>query len=938
MSDSIGRADPSLDYRLIFEGAPTPYLLLRPDPPRFSILAVNDAYLSATGTARAALVGKGLFEAFPDNPNDASSSGVSDLRASLDRALRDRTPDAMGVQKYDIPRHDGSGEFEARYWSPVNTPIPDGQGQVAYLLHRVQDVTAFMQAREAGGAQSPPSGARGPAEAVEAEVLRAGAALKDANRQLKHAGEELARVNEKLRQADQAKSEFFANVSHELRTPLTLILGPLDGLIAQAEADRSGADKERLQIARRNARRLLRLVNALLDFSRLEAGRDPGRREPTDLAAFTAELTSSFASAFERANLSLVVDCPPLSGPMLVARDAWEKIVLNLVSNAYKFTPSGGVTVRLSESDGQVRLRVEDTGIGIAPEDRDAVFERFRRIDGRPGRGHEGSGIGLALVRDLAAACGGSVAIESALGRGSAFLVTLPSEMRPSAPHDAAEPESASLPPARRAWPFEDEDAEDALPAPAPEIGGARVLLVDDNPDMRSYLARVLLDAGHAVVVASNVEQALRLAAGDELPDLVLTDVMMPGGPDGFALLSALRTHPRTETLPVLLLSARAGDAARIEGLAAGADDYLVKPFGVRELLARIEGAIRLARLRARAAERERELEAAQASAKLGFAMEAAGMGEVVVDMRDGRVLHTPGFARLFGHPSSTTLSLEQIRAGYHPEDQARVERERNEALDGTGQVMTIEHRVRWPDGSVHWLSGRGRIARDAAGIPGEVTAVYLDVTERREAEERQRLLIDELNHRVKNTLAAVQSIALLSRRGGQSASAGDQDFEGRLVTLASAHDLLTAASWTGAMLEDILSRILAPYRLVGGAARISLDGPPIRLSANAAVTLSMAFHELATNAAKYGAFSTDAGRLDIAWTRDERTAPETLDLAWAERGGPPVSPPVRRGFGSRLLERGLAREIGGQVELDFRADGLRCGMRIPMTHKVALG
>jgi signal transduction histidine kinase len=421
-----------------------------------------------------------------------------------------------------------------------------------------------------------------------------------------------------LAEIDRTKTAFFSNVSHEFRTPLTLMLGPLEELIAAS--DSSPTNRNRAAMAHRNCLRLLRLVNSLLDFSRIEAGRIQAQYEPTDLSTFTAQIASNFRSACEQAGLDLVIDCPELTDPVFVDREMWEKIVLNLISNAFKFTLEGSIKVAIAAVDGYAELTVSDTGAGIPEEELPRLFDRFHRVEGSRGRTHEGTGIGLALVQELVKAHGGTISVASALEKGSTFAVRIPFG-RGHLPADRIRTSSAAATTTTRAemfvqealrWlpgeqesrgsvsPFEPDELGTPLqddPA-SPGEGRARILLVEDNADMRDYVRR-LLTPHMEVTIATNGRQALQSAL-DSPPDLVLSDVMMPAL-DGFALLRELRSNPQTTTIPVVLLSARAGEEARVEGAAAGADDYLVKPFTARELLARVNAHLNLARLRRRA-------------------------------------------------------------------------------------------------------------------------------------------------------------------------------------------------------------------------------------------------------------------------------------------------------------------------------------------------
>ncbi|HUR94839.1 MAG TPA: ATP-binding protein [Gemmatimonadales bacterium] len=408
--------------------------------------------------------------------------------------------------------------------------------------------------------------------------------------------EDAERRAETLAELDRAKTTFFSNVSHEFRTPLTLLLGPLEDALGDATAPLADGQRERVEVAHRNGLRLLRLVNTLLDFTRLEAGRSDASFDPIDLSALTAELASGFRSAAERAGLRFVVECVPLTVPVYVDQDMWEKIVLNLLSNALKFTSDGEITVRLSAEADTVRLEVRDTGVGIPEDALPRIFERFHRVRDSRGRTQEGTGIGLALVEQLVRLHGGEVEATSVLGEGSTFRVTLPAG-REHLPADQigtgrGRPSGAIGPAAYLA------EALRWVPAPAGLTTGRqgpRIVVADDNADMRDFVVR-LLGEGWRVEAVSDGRHALA-AIRREVPDLVISDVMMPGL-DGFGLLEALRGDPLTRTVPVILLSARAGEEARVEGLRAGADDYLVKPFAARELLARVEGMLALARVR----------------------------------------------------------------------------------------------------------------------------------------------------------------------------------------------------------------------------------------------------------------------------------------------------------------------------------------------------
>jgi signal transduction histidine kinase/DNA-binding response OmpR family regulator len=443
--------------------------------------------------------------------------------------------------------------------------------------------------------------------------------------------EEERKRAEALAELDRAKTTFFSNVSHEFRTPLALMLGPAEDALAETHEPLPPRQRERIEIVHRNALRLLKLVNTLLDFSRIEAGRVQAVYEPTDLAVLTTDLASVFRSAVERAGMQLVVDCPPLPEPVYVDRDMWEKIVLNLLSNAFKYTLEGHITVSLHAADAFVTLRVEDTGTGIPADQLPHLFERFHRVEGAHGRTHEGTGIGLALVQELIHLHGGRVQVASVFGEGTTVTATIPLGQS-HLPVERIGGTRSLASTAMGTSPYVEEALrwlpEDGPPGPSnerigveyagisgyvepgsipPGVERPRILLADDNADMRDYVSRLLF--GRYDVIAVPDGMAALVAARRRPPDLVITDVMMPLV-DGFGVLRGLRDDPATASVPVILLSARAGEESHVEGLEAGADDYLVKPFSARELLARVSSHLELVRVRRIAATRERELRA----------------------------------------------------------------------------------------------------------------------------------------------------------------------------------------------------------------------------------------------------------------------------------------------------------------------------------------
>ncbi len=437
----------------------------------------------------------------------------------------------------------------------------------------------------------------------------------------KRAEEALQERAEFLAEIDRAKTAFFTNISHEFRTPLTLILSPLEELLAKPE-ELPALVREQISLVHGNGLRLLKLVNTLLDFSRIEAGRVQAVYQPTDPAAFTVDLASVFRSAVEKAGLHFIVDCQPLPQPIYIDKEMWEKIVLNLLSNALKFTFEGEIAVALRWCGQHIELEVKDTGIGIAPEEMGHLFERFHRIQGVKARTQEGTGIGLALVQELVKLHGGKVGAVSVPDQGTVFTVVIPTGSA-HLPQDRIGGERTLASTAlkadlfvQEAWKWIPEGiAEDCyviqkdVSEPMANITleqRAKVLLADDNPDMRAYLQR-LLSRHYRVEAVADGQEALE-AIKQNLPDLVLADIMMPVL-DGFGLLKAIRENPVTKTLPVIFLSARAGEESKVEGMDKGADDYLIKPFSSRELMARVAAHLDMARIRKEAAEKIRQSE-----------------------------------------------------------------------------------------------------------------------------------------------------------------------------------------------------------------------------------------------------------------------------------------------------------------------------------------
>jgi PAS domain S-box-containing protein len=522
-----------------------------------------------------------------------------------------------------------------------------------------------------------------------------------------------------------------------------------------------------------------------------------------DLASLTADLASNFRSATERAGLRFAIEASPLPQPVYVDRDMWEKIILNLVSNAFKFTLDGEIAVSVgpTEDGRHAQVRVRDTGTGIPASEMPHLFERFRRVEGARGRSYEGSGIGLALVQELIKLHGGDIHAESELDRGSVFTVTIPfgSSHLPSSRLGATRGLTSTN---MRAQAYIDEalgwlDGDPPREAPHPSssddlglgfsgaAGQDRILLADDNPDMRDYVRRLLGEEYEVEAVADG--QAALDAARRRRPDLLLTDVMMPRL-DGFSLLKALRGDKQLRDVPVIVLSARAGEEAKVEGLDAGANDYLSKPFSARELLARVRANIDVARVRrdaektlleanerleAQVSERTAELRAKEARLRTVFETSYTFQGLLSTDgtLLDANATSLAGiatsFADVVGKPfwdtpwfTGTPDMPDIVRAAI--------------ATVAGGAAVRQEIHVNLPVGGWRWFDFQMRPVRDADGNVAAIVPEAVELTERRKAEEafRQAQKMEAIGqltggvaHDFNNLLTVIRSSADLLRR-----------------------------------------------------------------------------------------------------------------------------------------------------------------------------
>jgi signal transduction histidine kinase len=521
------------DFRALFEAAPGLYLVLDPE---LRIVAASDAYLGATMTRRDQIIGRGIFEVFPDNPEDPEATGVRNLSASLNRVRQKRVPDAMAVQKYDIqkPPEEGGG-FEERYWSPKNTPVLDESGELAYIIHRVQDVTDFIRLTERGTEQ-------------EAEIFLR--------------GQELQRLNDELERANRAKNDFLSRMSHELRTPLAAIMG-FSELLALADLDEK--KREWSQTILRAGNHLLKLVDEVLDISRIEAGELPLTVEAVEIHSLlddAIELVQPIADA--RAVTIHRPEVTDRSGYVRADTQRLKQVLINLLSNAVKYNSEAGevkITVEQGGSD-RMQIAVSDTGRGIRPESLERLFTPFERLDCGPEV--QGTGLGLAVAKSLVEAMDGRLTVESEPGEGSTFTVEL-GRGEPAAVEAAVAEERELV--AEQSY-----DREQRLLYIEDTVANLRLVeeVLESRPSVR------LLPAGMGHL---GLELAL-----EQRPDLILLDLHLPDI-DGEQVLAGLRADERTREIPVIVLSADATEGARQPVLADGAHGYLTKPIGVRDLL-----------------------------------------------------------------------------------------------------------------------------------------------------------------------------------------------------------------------------------------------------------------------------------------------------------------------------------------------------------------
>lgn len=802
----------SQDFRAIFEAAPGLYLVLKPDPPRYTIVACSDAYLQATMTKREELLGHGLFEVFPDDPAAPGSTGVKNLGASLGRVIATQAPDTMALQLYPIRRPpEAGGGFEERWWRPANFPVRGADGRVVHIIHRVEDVTELVRVQQASAEHRQQHAAlQRLASKLEttlrAFIVHAPLSIAMFDREMNylaasdrwvqsyardHAGivglnhyqllpdlperckeihrqalagitakndedlwvhadgrqqwlcwavlpwsderreiggiivssediterrknADMARLYEQTKLLEELKTKFFAGVSHELRTPLALILGPAERLLAAAEA--SAPERRDLDVIVRNARTLLHHINDLLDVVKLEAEQMQVNYVELDISRLIRFVASHFESLARERQLTYTLEVPARLSAQLDP-EKLQRVLLNLLANAFKFTPDKGqVRVSLREEMGHLHVEVADSGPGVPADQREVVFERFRQLQDGPHHRSGGTGLGLAIARDFVMLHGGTLAVTDAPEGGALFVARLPLQ----APDGSAvQSPTPAAPGDEDARPLVDQlrlrPVAGQLP-PGPANGGL-VLVVEDNPEMNRFICESLLPE-HRIVTACNGREGL-LRAIEVRPDVILTDITMPEM-SGEELLQAIRSHRELALTPVVLLTAQADESFRNRYLRQGAQDYLTKPFSVEELRARIQTLV-LAR------------RAVDAELRLAELIEQAPEGIFVSDLDGCYTQVNEAACRMLGYSRQELIGKSSLDL-IPPEEAARLWQTREQLRSGEGGGLSL------------WSLRR----KDGTYIPVEVSAKILpdgrwqsfvrDISERERLEQALRL------------------------------------------------------------------------------------------------------------------------------------------------------------------------------------------------------
>lgn len=565
-----------IDFKSIFESTPGLYLVLDKD---FTIVAASDNYLRATMVTREQIIGKNIFDAFPDNPEDSFATGVSNLRDSLNRVLKNKAYDIMAIQKYDIrrPKEKGGG-YEERFWSPINLPVLDPDGTLKYIIHRVEDVTEYIQLKKTRYEQL---------KAMEALRTRAG----EMEVEIYQRSQEIELINKKLQVAnynlaslDQLKTQFFANISHELRTPLMLILGPIDSLLEDETLTPKQIKK--IELMKENALLLLKHVNDLLDIAKFDSNRLPINYYTVDLVQLIKKILSLFEADIEAKGLKISYSFPK-NLAIQIDSEKIERVILNLISNAIKFTPfQGKIYLALEKNENSAEFSIEDNGPGIPKEFREAVFERFFQLE-ESLRHSAGTGLGLAIVKDFIELHKGTIKVHQSKLGGALFVIQIPLTAPVNQLVHGGQPGQNTLEIPR----IVNKHREDVRMQPQVESDPNQplVLVVEDNLAMNEFVCE-LLSKDYRVISAHDGKDGLNKAIKFH-PHVIISDIMMPRM-NGIEMVHAIRQHSSLLSTPIMIVTAKADDELCVRMLKEGAQDYMIKPFSAEEFRARIANLI----------------------------------------------------------------------------------------------------------------------------------------------------------------------------------------------------------------------------------------------------------------------------------------------------------------------------------------------------------
>lgn len=547
-----------IDYRAIVEGLPGLFLILNPE---LIIIGVSDAYARATMTRRETMLGKHLFEVFPDNPDDPAADGVHNLRASLQRVLKSATPDTMAVQKYDVRKpEDEGGAFEERYWTPTNAPVLDANGNIRYIIHKAEDVTEFIRLKQKGREQRLCNETLSEQTArMEAEIFERSREVAAASALLKTTNQALEQAKAAAEAANLAKSAFLATMSHEIRTPMNGVLGMVNLLRRSALNEKQRHYLDNIQSS---GEHLLAIIDDILDFSKIEAGKIQLASDDFSLGELVHDAWSLMGERLHAKGLESKTDCNRLGLILRGDKTRIKQALVNYLGNAVKFTDTGSITLACrieneTETDCLLRFEVRDTGIGMTEEQQARIFNAFEQADGSTSRKYKGTGLGLTITQRIVQLMGGETGVTSSPGAGSTFWLTCrlgKGRAKPSA--------------------LVTETAEAILRR---EYRGRKVLVVEDEPLNREVIGDMLEELGLVVDAAINGNEAL-IKVRQAHYDIVLMDMQMPEL-DGLDATRKLRAMPDGQDLAIIALTANAFDDDRERCLAAGMNDFIAKPF-----------------------------------------------------------------------------------------------------------------------------------------------------------------------------------------------------------------------------------------------------------------------------------------------------------------------------------------------------------------------